>query len=246
MDKNILPRLGKLPPLCNPLHDPKILKLKAKHLMTGVLPAVPAARDWSTGLPWDEDSLGNLRVGDCTVASIGHFITMAFALRGKPSPVTMDGVLAAYEEITGYMPGDPSTDTGAILQDVINYSINVGICGVRIDAFVAIPPEMVPVATELFGGTITGFDLPTTAQGQVVWDAVPGMRPGSWGGHAIFRLGDSPGIGKFNSWGKAHWATPAFEAACCDERYALLLADAPAPSGLNLDQLRADLDLLAG
>jgi hypothetical protein len=231
-------KFGKLPAKL----DTRTLRLES-YLAPGVLPTVPAARDWTEGLNrWDADPLGNDDVGCCTVSACGHAITLASQLAGLPSPVTAAGVLAAYSAITGYDPARPETDQGAYLLDVMKYWRNVGICGVRIEAFVSVSVEHIDAAVDLFGGVITGFRLPSSINGQDIWDDVGDAT--IVGGHAIDQFSYSPGLDNGNTWGLRKPWTPRFRARYLDEAYAVLMSDRPAPSGLNLEALRADLALL--
>lgn len=232
-------KLGKLPAKI----DGRTLRLES-YAASGVLPGVPAARDWTSGLSnYDADPLGNDDVGDCTVAACGHAITLASQLAGLPSPVTAAGVLADYSAVTGYNPADPSTDRGAYLLDVLKHLRAPGVCGVRCEAFVSVAREHVEAAVDLFGGMIIGFQMPAS-----IWDMGD-----TWddkgdrniaGGHAVFVHAVSPGLWVCNSWGRRYCITPAFVSAYMDEAWAILLADRPAPSGLDLSKLRADLALL--
>ena len=95
-----------------------------------------------------------------------------------------------------------------------------------------------------------GINLPLSAQCQTVWDAVsgPSGEPGSWGGHCVI-------VSKYDeksltcvTWGAAKKMTNAFWDKYVDEAYAILGVDwvgaKGSPDGFNLDQLRADLQLI--
>jgi hypothetical protein len=232
-------KLGKLPAK----GDGRTLRLES-YLAADVLERVPAAVDWQDGLnSWDADPLGNADWGDCALADPGHGITLASKLAGLPSPVTAAGVLAAYSELTGFDPAKPETDRGAYMLDVMKYWRNVGICGVKIEAFVNVAVEHIDAAVALFGGVHLGFRLPSSINGQDIWDDVGDSN--IIGGHAVFQFAHSPGMGVVNTWGLRQAFTPAFRARYCDEAYAVLLADRPAPSGLDLARLRSDLAKLS-
>jgi hypothetical protein len=229
----------------DPKLDPRTLKL-AKYL-PAALPDTSAARDLTVGLPWDDDVLGNDSYGCCTCAALGHMIKLLQVTNGLPVTVTTEGVLAAYSAITGFRPDDPSTDNGANMLDVLKYARKTGICGVRVRAFMAFDPRdelLTRAAIDLFGGAYVGLALPTTAQDQDVWDVVPGMIPGSWGGHAVSKVSTSPKIACINTWGVKKPETPAFEAKCADEAYAVLFEGLPPPAGIDEDTLESDLALL--
>jgi hypothetical protein len=230
-------------------HDPKLDRrtLQLVNYVPAVLPETSAARDLSVGIPWDGNILGNDRFGDCTCAALGHIITLLQAILGITCTVTEDDVLAAYATITGFKPDDPSTDNGANMLDVLKYARKNSICGVKLKAFMAFNPrdrKLMRVAHDLYGGPYMGLALPKTAQNQDIWDAVPGMVVGNWGGHAVSGVSNSPKIDCINTWGDKQPQTPAFIDKCCDEAYALLWEGLPPPAGLDMATLEADLALL--
>ena len=71
--------------------------------------------------------LGNDSVGDCEIARIGHLLMETSAHTGAEVVPTTDEILTVYSAISGYVPGDPSTDVGCNSQDVFNYWQNTGI-----------------------------------------------------------------------------------------------------------------------
>lgn len=219
--------------------------LKLVDYLTREAPHLPAARDWSRGQPVDDNPLGNIAYGDCAYAAPGHLITLASGLAGKPNPVTTVGILGAYSAGTGFDPEKPETDQGAYMLDVAKQFRRDGICGVRCESFVAVAPEHLALAIELFGGVTLGFRLPSSAMSQETWDVVPDDG-GIAGGHAVFAMVQSPGSLVCISWGQRHPITWPFVERYCDEAYAYLLADRPAPNGLDLAALRADLALVTG
>lgn len=82
------------------------------------LPAPPPSVDWYSVVR-DWPVFLNDQIGDCTVAMEAHILE-ASSTYGRGSTVEVDDrtVLATYERISGYTPADPSTDQGAVLQDV--------------------------------------------------------------------------------------------------------------------------------
>jgi len=228
------PRLGKLPAKA----DGRTLRLES-YLVGEEFPMVPAARDWTYGMSrYDADPLGNVEAGDCAYAAPGHAITLASQLVGLPSPVTAAGILAAYSAGTGYDPAKPETDRGAYMLDVLKQWRNDGICGHRCEAFVSVSIEQIPLAAALFGGVLLGLQLPETIWGEDIWTATGGQLAG---GHAVFVHAYSPEILVCNTWGQRRPMRSLFVQRQCDEAYAVLMADRPAPCGLDLEALRADL-----
>ena len=62
----------------------------------------------------------NNSIGDCTIAAVGHQIEVWTAnAQGKTSRVATRSVVKRYSEVSGYVPGDPSTDVGATERAVL-------------------------------------------------------------------------------------------------------------------------------
>jgi hypothetical protein len=173
-------------------------RLLARYLdVAKLLPAMPPALEWDkTTTAWQ--MLDNDTVGDCTCACAGHIIMEDEIANGRPITVTAADVLKAYEAVGGYVPGNPNTDNGAEIQDVLNYWKKTGICGNTIIDFVGIEPRNIvqqKAAIYLFGNIDVGIQLPITAQSQTQngrpWALTPGYQndpnaqPGSWGGHCL-------------------------------------------------------------
>ena len=176
-------------------HDERTLRFAT---YAKALPPPPDQCDWSTKTPqWP--MMLNDKLGDCTIAAAGHMIEAWTAnTTGAAGQVVADSaILAAYEAVSGYKPGKPSSDKGAIELDVLKYWRKTGIGGHKISAFAAVAPKThvhVQQATYLFGGVYLGIALPIAAQSLLdagrPWD-LPNRRPGadwlagSWGGHAV-------------------------------------------------------------
>ncbi len=239
-------KLGKLPAR----HDPRTLML-ANYL--GTLQPSPAAVDYTHPVPnwpmYDNDT-----IRDCACAAAGHLIQEWTANAGALQTPTDQQIIQAYEAITGYTPGDPSTDKGAVEIDVLNFWRNKGIAGRQIMSYVALEPrnhEHVKDAVALFGAAYIGVLLPLSAQNQTVWSVPPGGptgqgAPGSWGGHAVPVVAYDPRTLTVVTWGRLLKMTWQFWDTYCDEAYAILSRDflnkKGSPEGFNLDQLERDLE----
>ncbi|MGA2740878.1 MAG: hypothetical protein ABSG65_26000 [Bryobacteraceae bacterium] len=234
-------------------HDPRTLQF-ANYLKTAAPSSPPSTENWTAKVKqWP--MMMNDTIGDCTCACAGHMIEEWTAYAHAPGYVPADQqILQAYEAVGGYKPGDPSTDNGAAILDVLNYWRQTGIAGHPISAFVSLEPknhEDVKDAVYLFGNCYIGVQLPLSAQNQKVWSVPPGGatgngKPGSWGGHAIPIVEyDARGV-TVVTWGETLRATWTFLDTYCDEAYAVLSADwiganSQAPSNFDLAQLQADL-----
>ena len=234
-------------------YDPRTLRL-AKYL-TPALPPPPPARAWSQAVAMPCGMMANDRLGDCTCAAVGHAVQVMTANTGTEQTIADADILTAYEAAGGYKPGDPSTDNGACLLDVLNLWRGAGVGGHKILAFVQVNPQNllhVQTAIEYFGGLYVALELPQSAQNQGVWDVpLDGLSgsgaPGSWGGHAVWVPDyDAAGFGVI-TWGELQRMTSAFQTAYNDEAYAVVTPDfinrstQATPDGINLALLQQDL-----
>lgn len=245
-------RLGK----AQPRMDHRTLRMA--NYLAADLPPAPEGVDWLAKLP---DSLGmmmNDQLGDCTCAAIGHIIQAWTGNNGSMLTLPDSAILQAYEAFCGYIPGRPETDQGGVEMGVLSGFRNVGVGGVKIDAFVSLQPqnrEHVKLAVDMFGGAYIGLALPITAQSQDVWSLAIGQgfraAPGSWGGHAVVVEQYDPSGLTCITWGQKKRMTWSFWDAYCDEAYAAVsplwaTAGKPAPSGFDYAQLLADLQAVSG
>lgn len=254
-------RLGAL--LSAPLlHDPAIKRLglvkgfdpssvrvagpMARYLRVSKLPPIPANPDYSAvaaWLLWLNDKLG-----DCTIESWLHGVTACLARAGRKIPTfTKPQVQAGYSGACGYNPKDPSTDQGGDPAKVLAYLQSTGVAGHKADAAVTVNlanAKEVRTAIELFGGIWLALDLHVAQQRQKVWDYVPGS--GEWGGHMTWLIAPR----KIVTWNEVVGCTSRFLAKQAIVGYAivnvdLLNANGVSPDGLDLAQLRADVQLVA-
>jgi hypothetical protein len=225
--------------------------LAFRDYLTSALPPPPPAADWTQGITsWG--MMLNDTLGDCTIAAIGHAIQVWTANTGSMVTVPDPTIESFYERWDGYVPGNPSSDTGGIELDVLNDWQKQGFAGNALVAFVdPKPANLVDVhqSIALFGGVYIGLSMPLTAQTQDVWDVVPKggakAKAGSWGGHCVF-------VPKYDehgftciTWGQLKTMTLAFWKKYCDEAHTLLgqawLSAKGAPNGFDEAQLLADL-----
>ncbi|NNN06206.1 MAG: hypothetical protein HKL90_09935 [Elusimicrobia bacterium] len=244
-------RLGKKAPV----RDPRNLLL-SKYAASN-LQAPPAQVDFSAKVKnWG--MMLNDTLGDCTVAACGHQIQQWTANAGKQVTPPDASILSAYEAVSGYRPGRPSTDNGAEMLTVLKYWRKLGIAGHKIGAFAYIDPtnfDHLRAAVWTFGSAYIGLAMPKSSQKQAVWDvpaggAVGDGAPGSWGGHAVEVAGFGPKGLLIVTWGELKWMTWDFLKTYCDEAYAIIsqdfLAAGKTPNnGFDLAALNADLKAVA-
>jgi len=239
-------KLGKLPYR----HDDRTLRLA--NYLTPQLPPPPASVDLThTVATWP--MYRNDQLGDCTCAAAGHMVELWSAVTGKQVTPTDSQIVTMYEKVSGYTPGDPSTDNGAVELDVLNWWRKHGLDGYKIDAFALVTPSQndnVRQALQLFDGVYLGLNLPRTAQAQIgsLWEVPPqgpylDGAPGSWGGHAVNVAAYDQTTVTVVTWGKLQAMSWKFFNTYCDEAWALLPANwkSRAPRGFDFAALEADL-----
>lgn len=239
--------LGKLPAIYRPGTVMLAAYLPQRHI-----PIPEHVDNYSAVTDWG--MMRNDEIGDCAVAAPGHMIQAWTKLSCNREVVIPDEeIVRAYSDITGYVPGDPTTDQGSVEADVLTYWRNNGIAGHKIDAYARVEVSseyQVKLATYLFGSVYTGISLPATAQDQRVWASVHGSgdEAGSWGGHAVPILGYNAHRATCITWGAPLDMTWSFWRRYGDEAYACLSRDwvdeasKRAPNHLLWDDLKSDLE----
>jgi hypothetical protein len=250
-------KLGKKPAV----HNPKALRF-GTYLKASALPYVPLAYHWGTAVPhWR--MYGNDTLGNCTIAAVGHHAGLwTFRESGTELLIPESEIVSAYSAVSGYVPGNESTDNGAVMTDVLKYWISTGVGGSKIEAYTTLEPgnnSEVEAAIFLMGGIYIGIQMPITAQTQSTlngtWSLVPGYKtnpdaaPGSWGGHCVPVIGYSKTSLQVISWGEPINMSWGFYQTYVDEAYAPLspewvTAGHVAPNHFDLAQLQADLKTL--
>jgi hypothetical protein len=239
-----------------PAHDPAThprLRL-GPALRWDTMPVIPATIDELSAVP-DWPMYLNDQIGDCTIAAAGHMLeAWARYGHGQAVKVTDADVLKAYEAVSGYVPGNPSTDQGAVMQDVLDYWRKTGIGGHRILAFAEVDvhnPSQVAAALYLFGHVYVGLSVPASAEDQFnagqPWDVVSDDG-GILGGHAV-DLGARPL--EVVTWGSRQAMTEAFWDRYVEEAWVVadqdwITATGGSPPGLDVAALNAQYTALTG
>jgi hypothetical protein len=239
-------RLGKLPVR----HDGRTLKLAQ---YSCALAPAPATCD-HTGTISQLGMMRNDVLGDCTVATVGHMIQAWTAEDGNQVIIPDDDIINMYSAVSGYVPGQESTDQGAVVLDVLNYWRKTGLDGHMLGAYVALQLKNHKEAMQAvyyFGAAYLGLALPVSAQTQKVWTVPPeGLQevgePGSWGGHAVPLVAYNVTGPLCITWGKLQQMTWDFYDAYCEEAYAcfsqdIVGEDGKSPEGFDSAQLKVDL-----
>jgi hypothetical protein len=243
-------RLGRLP------NNPAKPRLRVRDY-TVTPPAPPPSADWySRVASWP--MYLNDQLGDCTCAEVGHQIQSASAYgEGSTVAVSDNDVEALYELAGGYVPGQSSTDNGAVIQDVLGDWQKTGCGGRKCVAFAEVDVTNhaeVQAAIADFGSVDIGFtvyqgDMDAFNAGQE-WSASYPEGP-VLGGHSVEVAGyDANGL-MIVTWGALQKATWAWWNSRVDEAWLViqpewLSAGGTSASGLDLYQLGEALAALTG
>ncbi len=218
------------------------------------LPPAPLEIDWTMGVT-EWGAMLNDKYGDCTIAAAAHAVQVWSLNTGGEVTIPDEQVLSYYQLWDGYNPEDPTSDKGNAPMTALLAWQNSDLLAHKLLAFADLDftqLDQVRLAVALFGGVYAGFKLPQTARHQIIWDVDPSAgdlaNPSSWGGHAAYIVKYDQHSFTCITWGKLKTMTLNFWQRYADEAHALLspdwIAAKGAPSGFDLDQLQADLELL--
>lgn len=240
--------------------------LKLKNYLRRSLPSAPTSCDYSA-LPAAAlaDVMANDELGDCVIAGGYHALATFTGNAGDLYHASRDQVIADYEAIGGYKPGDPSTDNGCDLQTALNYWVTKGFRnGTKLMGWLGVDasdPAEVQAACFLFENLYFGMELPALWVGPFpsgngyTWDVAGAPVPTN--GHCVFGCGyDSRGV-KIDSWGMLGTLTYAAikqyaTLANGGELYVMLSPDqlakgqTRAPNGVDWTALIADWNSIGG
>jgi hypothetical protein len=245
--------LGALPPHPESTH-PRV-KL-GNHLTASALPPTPAVVDYASRVRlWP--MYMNDRLGDCTCAGIGHSVQAWTAYAKGLVTLPNSAVLNLYERM-GYVPGDASTDNGAVEQDVLAEVHKNGIGGHKILAYAQVDhkdPDEMKTALNLFGTVYLGAQMPQSAMDQTnagqPWSAVAGSP--IEGGHCFVaqRWDTSAAPMEVVTWGQLQRVTMDWWMANGLEAWVVISQDwlnaaGKTVTGLDLVQLGGDFSVISG
>ena len=132
---------------------------------TVILPTPPNTIDWTpAALSALKQLFLNDTVGDCVIAAIMHALGVWTGNAGSLVTASDAQVLAGYEAIGGYVPGQPNTDNGCNIQTMFNYYMaNPLPDGSKLLGYVGVDPTnptQVMRSIDLFENLILGLALP--------------------------------------------------------------------------------------
>lgn len=225
--------------------------------VTGALPPAPGTVDRAANIAWP--MYLNDELGDCTFATVGHEIQAFTNFASSLKTIPDSAVLSAYEAVGGYVPGDPSTDNGCEITDVLKYWQAKGVGGHKIAAWAELNvSDMVQLKQVLntFGTVYLGLNVPQSAETQFSdnepW-ALSKTGTNIVGGHAVpIQKWNASGVGVIEvvTWGALQRMTMAFFRRYVEEAYAVIsqdwiTANGTTIEGLALDELIADSKALS-
>jgi hypothetical protein len=238
-------------------------RLRASRLFDSLPPAAKA-RDWLLAAEKQTPdgnlgAMGNNRVGNCTIAAPGHFGQIWTANNGPMWTPSDELVMADYGRIDGYVEGNPATDQGGVIADVMAEWERTSCAGSTIDGYVPVNPQNLDhvfKAIDRYGGLNLGVSLPLDAQDQSVWtlaiSAGDKAEAGSWGGHDLIAVAYDVAGGwfDFETWGMRQRASLDWVLSYCDEAWApickkLWAPNGSAPNGYAAIELETDLQAVA-
>ena len=199
---------------------------------------VPGVKLWGV--------MANDRLGDCTVAGVGHLILAANATSMTCDAIPNDDdIVKQYFTITG------GQDSGAVEVDVLRAWYTKGLFGNnKIAGFAPVKTSNlldVHSAVSMFGAAYIGVALPGSAQQQFAsgkpWAITPQDK--IEGGHCVLIVGYDSQYCYAVTWGAIQAITYPWLSRYMDECWAIISQEfVETHSVLDIDALRSDLDLL--
>lgn len=222
--------------------------------LTNLGPAPSATNNYLAAVKVPFKMLLNDQLGDCVCADTGHSLMIRTANTGGIVVPTAGEILHLYEEVGGYVPGDPSTDQGCDELTMEQYLRSTGFIGHRLDNYAAVNFTILDHliwTVQLFGSCRLGINLPAWAEhafdNGLPWGSPPaGADTTIVGGHDVPLVDYRGGHFKCVTWGQTQVISMDFLKLYCEEAHAELSFDwirkqGTAPNGFNLNQLASDL-----
>lgn len=216
-----------------------------------------------TGVDWYSEvstwgMLLNDTLGDCVIAEFGHQIESSSRYAEQSEIVVMDAdVLTLYEKAGGYVPGDPSTDNGCVIQDALGVWRSDGLGGRKCLAFAELDVKNlshVMSAVADFGSVDIGISVyagdETAFNNGDAWSTIyPAGQ--LLGGHSVEVVGYDSSGGWCVTWGAVQRFSWAWWSARVSEAWVVVLPEwlsalGRSPGSLDLYQLGQDMAALTG
>lgn len=225
-------------------------------LLGGQLPPAPATATWGAQAEAKFPTPGNWGMmlndseGDCVYAAGGHSI-MGWTSNANTVYVPPDADIQTGYESTGFVPGNPATDNGTVITQMLQYWRDTGLSGHKIVGWAEFEPsnpDDVKFVIANFGLAFVGCQIRQADMNNFdsgnVW--TPDNGP-VLGGHGVILTDYDDSTVSIVTWGKRIQSTWDWIKQNVDEAYAPLTADwinqqkQSSPSGLTIGQLQMDL-----
>jgi hypothetical protein len=245
-------------------HDPRVPMLR--DLLKGAPPpTVPAAVDYTKGMPANLGIMKNDTLGDCTCAAFYHALQVwSFNAQKKIDTEPDTDVVDLYEQACGYKPSQGGEGPGGNEQHVLTYLLNKGAPygpdgsqRHKIAGFVEVAVNNLPgikatidcCGVSYIGFNVPQFMMPPGKPPLEVWDVDPKGDNTIIGGHAVVLAGYNATGARVISWGNYYTMTWAFFEQFVDEAYAIvdaewIAATGKAPVGLTMQQIEQAMQSL--
>jgi len=236
----------------------------AGQLAKGGLPAVPLRKDVDrASRVSDWPMYVNDQLGCCTISAAGHMFGAWNVYAGRPEVLFSDDeIVTAYSACGGYVPGDPETDQGCVMADVLAYLKDTGMTDTsgsvhRIAGYAAFgnpaDEKLLGQVLDVFGSVYVGFNVQAHMMDQFENGEVWTWQRGDElvGGHCVPLQRREPaasrhGILDYVTWGAVQHADFGWQANAVEEAWAVVTSDwleanGETVEGLALSQLLADM-----
>ena len=233
------------------------------------LPPVPLSQDVDRASEvTDWPMYLNDQLGDCTIAGEGHlFGALSRYGLGTEALFSDATIQATYSRVGGYVPGEPDTDQGCMMIDVLADAKASGITDTaghvhKVAAYARLgnPADelLLGQVLDVFGSVYVGIRCQDSIQTEFADNEPFTWTPGEPvdGGHCIVlqrrrpigasSAARSAGVLDYVTWGALASATTGFQAHAAEEAWAVvsqdwLKASGVSVSGMNLAQLLSDM-----
>jgi hypothetical protein len=224
------------------------------------LPPPQPTVNYLQGMPANLGAMKNLDVGCCTSAAYYH-ARQVWSFNANPPIDTQPDpeVVALYEATGGYVPGNPSTDQGAIEQDVLSYLLNTGAplangSRAKLAAFFEVDTRNIDDVKRVIaacGVAYIGAEIPASIMAGTppkLWDATA-RETDIAGGHAVVLAGYDADTATFISWGDQYRMSWNWFSLYVDEVYALIDPEfvertGLTPAGIDLKTLEGQMEAI--
>lgn len=129
----------------------------------------------------------NDQIGDCACVAAVNAVQTELGVLGHFEALPDTLAVQVYSAVTGYVPGDESTDNGTDPEQLFAWWQNNPIGPYKLKSFMRLNPlNLFGLRNSIVGrmGVYLCVDLAVEQQNQTEW--TPAGTPGSWGGHAVW------------------------------------------------------------